>query len=145
MRLMLPLAPLILLAACQGEKNNIGDGAITKQGDAFTAITEQETFHFTGTEPFWGGNVTGETLLWNTPENPEGKTMTVQRFAGNNGLAYTGELGTAMFDMAVTKSQCSDGMSDRTYPFTVTVQISEQVRRGCGWTEARPFQGTEQP
>lgn len=143
MRLLLPLAPLMLLAACGG--NETADGTITKEGDSFAAITEQETFHFTGTEPFWGGTVTGTTLTWNTPENPEGETVPVQRFSGNNGLAYTGELGPAMFDMAVTKASCSDGMSDRTYPFTVTVQISEQVRRGCGWTEAKPFEGAERP
>lgn len=144
MRPLLPLAPLILLAACQGERNGAA-GTITEKGNAFAAITEQETFHFTGTEPFWGGSVTGKTLTWTTPENLEGEAIPVQRFTGNNGLAYTGELAAKTFDMAVTHAPCSDGMSDRTYPFTVTVQISGEVRRGCGWTKAKPFEGAEHP
>lgn len=146
MRPLLPLLPLALLAACQpsGEEDATKDTAAPKPG-AFAAITEQETLHFTGTEPFWNGTVTGKTLVWSTTEEPESQTIPVQRFTGNNALAYTGELGPRMFDMAVAQAACNDGMSDRTYPFTVTVQISDEVRQGCGWTDAKPFEGAEKP
>ena len=45
------------------------------------------------------------------------------RFAGRGGLSYSGTIDGRSFDMAVTPAECSDGMSDRTYPFVVTLRI----------------------
>ncbi len=78
---------------------------------------------FTGAEPFWGGEVAGGTLSYSTPETPDGETIAVERFAGRGGLSFNGTLGEQAFEMMVTPLECSDGMSDRTYPFTVTLQI----------------------
>ena len=47
--------------------------------------------------------------------------------------------------MMVTPLACSDGMSDRTYPFTVTLGIGEDKRNGCAWSEQHPFDGPEHP
>ena len=47
--------------------------------------------------------------------------------------------------MTVTPLSCSDGMSDRTYPFTVTLEIGEETRNGCGWTDRQPFEGPANP
>jgi uncharacterized membrane protein len=78
-------------------------------------------------------------LLYTTPENPGGTTISVSRTAGNNGLGFNGEMGGRRFDMAVSLADCSDGMSERTYPFTVTLSFGAEQRGGCGWTAARPF------
>ena len=67
------------------------------------------------------------------------------RFAGNNGLAISGDPGTAAFDLSVTPGACSDGMSDRTYPFTATLLIGNEQRQGCAWTDSQPFTGPERP
>ena len=69
----------------------------------------------------------------------------VAAFAGRNGLSLSGEIEDAPFDMAITPGECSDGMSDRTYPFTVTLQVSGEQRSGCAWTESKPFSGPEHP
>ena len=47
--------------------------------------------------------------------------------------------------MTVTPGACSDGMSDRTYPYTVTLKIGDDTREGCAWTDAQPFEGPEAP
>jgi uncharacterized membrane protein len=47
--------------------------------------------------------------------------------------------------MMVTPLECSDGMSDRIYPFTVTLKIGDDLRSGCGWTERQRFTGPEAP
>ena len=113
--------------------------------EVYDGIAADEAVRFTGTEPFWGGEVTGESLTYTTLENPDGETIAVKRFAGMNGLGYSGELDGKSFDMTVTPGECSDGMSDRTYPFTVTLSIADGLRNGCGWTAARPFTGDEMP
>ena len=61
------------------------------------------------------------------------------------GLGFSGTLDGAAFDMTVTPGACSDGMSDRTYPYTVTLKIGDDTREGCAWTDAQPFEGPEAP
>ena len=148
-RMLSVLALSCALAACNSSGGGNGNsGNLTSEsrpGNAFSAIGEAEVLRFTGTEPFWGGTVSGKTLTYNTPENPDGIALPVERFAGNNGLSFNGAMGDQPFDMAVTLAACSDGMSDRTYPFTVTLRLSGEMRQGCGWTDAKPFEGPKAP
>jgi uncharacterized membrane protein len=133
------LATIVLLAACQSP----GETAPTTE--AYDGIGESETVRFTGTEPFWGGEASGTQLLYSTIDDQDGTTIAVERFAGNAGIGYSGTLGGAAFDMTVTEGECSDGMSDRTYPFTVTLKIGAEQRNGCGWTDRRPYTGPANP
>lgn len=145
-RLLFLAAALALpLGACQAGPEGPNGTTRDTPGDAFSAIEPEETVHFTGTEPFWGGEVVGASLTYSTPENVDGTTIAVERFAGNNGLGYSGTLEEQPFDMTVTPGECSDGMSDRTYPFTVTLRIGNGQRNGCAWTERMPFTGPKHP
>jgi len=96
---------------------------------------------FTGTEPFWGGQVSGTTLTYQTPDDRAGQILTVGRFAGRNGISFSGDLGGQPFVLAVTPGKCSDGMSDRAYPFTVTLQVRGEQRQGCAWSDKHPMTG----
>ncbi|MES2699385.1 MAG: hypothetical protein V4647_07225, partial [Pseudomonadota bacterium] len=94
--LVIPAA-LALLAACTSPDSPAGeaDDSLPVPGEVddaqpFSAIAEDEVIHFTGTEPFWGGEVTGGELTWSTPENIDGETIAVARFAGRGGLSFTG-------------------------------------------------------
>ncbi|MXP45618.1 COG3650 family protein [Allopontixanthobacter sediminis] len=129
---------LVVLAACQ-------NGPEQAAAPKFDGIAKDEVIRFTGTEPFWGGQVEGTMLTYSTPENIDGETIAIKRFAGNHGLGLSGKLGEAAFDMTVTPGECSDGMSDRVYPFTVTLSIDGEMREGCGWTDREPFSGPENP
>ena len=164
---MRPIAPLavagfLLLAACQSETPDApatsdseetavevpADAAIPGSADetaAYAGIAEDEVLRFTGTEPFWGGEVEGKTLTYTTPEDQDGTVIAVERFAGRGGISFSGLLEGADFEMMVTPLECSDGMSDRTYPFTVTLEIGADKRNGCAWSERHPFDGPEHP
>ena len=140
-------AAILLLAACQSEPSAPVPAGNVPSGDShpYDGITEEETLRFLGNEPFWGGQVTGRSLTYTTPENQGGEVLQVERFAGRGGISFSGELGGEEFTMTVTPLSCSDGMSDRTYPFTVTLMIGEDTRNGCGWTERQPFEGPANP
>ena len=142
MRSILSCAALgLALAGCQS-----GEGApASGPTEAFSAIEPSEIIYLTGTEPFWGGEVKGEQALYTTPENQDGSRFEVTRFAGNNGLALTGLIDDRNFDLTVTPGECSDGMSDRTYPYTATLRIGEEQREGCAWTNRQPFDGPQRP
>jgi uncharacterized membrane protein len=152
----LPLAAVCaaLLAACQPgapaapEADDAAGPAAAVPGDAeetapYSGIAEDEVLRFTGNEPFWGGKVSGRTLTYTTPEDQDGTVIAVERFAGRGGISYSGLLEGADFEMIVTPLECSDGMNDRTYPFTVTLSIGEDKRNGCAWSEQHPFEGPQ--
>jgi uncharacterized membrane protein len=161
--IVLPLAAAcaVLLAACQPGAPDApeaaedataapaaADDAVPGDAEetaAYSEIAEDEVLRFTGTEPFWGGQVSGKTLTYSTPEDQDGTVIAVERFAGRGGISYSGLLDGADFEMVVTPLECSDGMSDRTYPFTVTLAIGEDKRNGRAWSEQHPFEGPEHP
>jgi uncharacterized membrane protein len=158
--IVLPLiAACALLSACQpgapdapaaGETAAPAQAGAAVPGDTgetapYSEIAEDEALRFLGNEPFWGGEVSGTTLTYKTPEDQDGTAIEVERFAGRGGIAFSGELDGADFEMTVTPLECSDGMSDRTYPFTVTLEIGEDQRNGCAWSERHPFEGPENP
>lgn len=141
---VLMLAPFLALGACQpgGDAGVPGDSSDSRP---FSGIAQEEVLRFSGTEPFWGGEASGGTLVWTTPDNSEGTDIAVERFAGRGGLSFSGELDGKSFDMMVTPGSCSDGMSDRTYPFVVTVRIAKETLNGCGWTDRQGWSGPEAP
>lgn len=144
--LMLGVIPALFLAACQQAERGTADLPGDDDSTAvYSGIAEDETIRFTGTEPFWGGEVSGVSLQYTTPENIDGVWIPVERFAGRNGLSFSGTHQEADFVLAVTPGECSDGMSDRTYPFTVTLNVSGETRAGCAWTDAQSFTGQDSP
>lgn len=132
-------AAALALAGCAQS-----DG-ISSNAEAYDAISADETLHLLGTEPFWGFEIVGETATFSSPEDIDGSEISVTRFAGNNGLGFSGELNQQPLQIAVTPGDCSDGMSDRSYPFTATITWGEATLYGCGYTDSQPFTGDEAP
>lgn len=132
--LVAAMAALALTACQQGEEAGDvpGDASDTQ---AYDGIGEHDVVRFTGTEPFWGGQVAGTRLTYSTPENIDGETIPVTRFAGRGGLSFSGNLDGRSLDLAITPGDCSDGMSDRIYPFVATLQLGSEQRNGCAWRE----------
>ncbi len=137
------IAAASLLAACQpGGRAGVPDAETQKKLDHIGA---SEVVRLLGTEPFWGGEIKGGNLTYTTPENEAGITIPVERFSGLGGFSYSGIMDGSPLDMMVTLGECSDGMSDRTYPFIVTLKIAGQTRQGCAWTDKMRFNGPENP
>ncbi|HWK42534.1 MAG TPA: hypothetical protein VNR60_11450 [Croceibacterium sp.] len=138
---------MLVLTGCHSDSGDGTSSANIPAGDShpYAEIAEAETLRFIGTEPFWGGQVANGSLLYTTPEDESGQTIKVERFAGRGGLSFNGELNGASLVMTATPSQCSDGMSDRTYPFAVVLKIGGETRNGCAWSDIHPFEGPEAP
>ena len=85
-----------------------------------------------GTEPFWGGLIASDGITLSGVDRPErrfpppGEPMIGGGFAGY-------EVSGARF--TVSAGPCSDGMSDRVYPFKAEVRIGGEVLRGCAIPE----------
>jgi uncharacterized membrane protein len=111
----------------------------------YDGIAEDEVLRFVGTEPFWNAEVRGKAIVFTTPEIPDGTVFTVERFAGRGGISFSGMAEHPDLEVTVTALRCSDGMSDRTYPFTVTFADGMETRHGCGWSDRHPFEGPINP
>jgi uncharacterized membrane protein len=129
-RVISAFAAGVLLASCGGEQdaNVPGD---TGDESAYSGIPEDAVIAVNGTEPFWGGRLAGCTFTYTTPENIDGVAIPVTRFAGRGGLSFSGQLDGQAVDLAITPGGCSDGMSDRTYPYNATLQLGREQRHGC--------------
>jgi uncharacterized membrane protein len=138
----LPLAVLALTAAACTPAQTDG---IDPQGKPFDKVAPTEVVTMLGTEPFWNITVTGTTARYSNPDHPEGTEFPVERFAGNGGLSFTGSLAGAPVTATLTPGQCSDGMSDRTFPFVATIALGGETLKGCGYTDSQPFTGDEAP
>lgn len=133
----------LCLSACQ--QGTGGANAPGTSAEGFTGISENEVITALGNEPFWNARITGGELLYATPENSAGATIAVDRFIGQGGLGFSGTLQGEKFDLLVTPGTCSDTMSDRTYPYTATLQIGGEQRNGCAYTDQQPYQGDAAP
>ncbi|MET4133436.1 putative membrane protein [Porphyrobacter sp. MBR-155] len=133
-------ALLMGLTACSPAKQTIDPA-----GETFAAVAPDEVITLTGTEPFWGVRISGGQANYANPDHPEGYDFAVERFAGNNGLGFSGTMEGAAVTITLTPGACSDGMSDRTYPYVATIALGDETLRGCGYTDRQPFTGDAAP
>lgn len=137
------LAVYLALAACGGTGSELpGDSADHRP---WQGIGPDEAISIVGTEPFWGGTVTRGQLTYTTPDDPDGRSIAVSRFGGRGGLSFSGDLDGQALTLAITPGACSDGMSDRAFPYTVTMLLGSERRKGCAWTDAQPFKEVARP
>ena len=104
-----------------------------------------ERYRAIGTEPFWDLRI-GRDLVF----TDRGTNFTVSQRAPQPIIGFAGEIyRTPRIEVNITHSNCSDGMSDRTYPDTVHVRVDGRDYRGCGaasaWFDSVDEQGRPRP
>lgn len=87
-----------------------------------------------GTEPFWGARIEGRCVTYSTPDNPDGTRIWTRLTGSASQRIWTGALDGQRFVLELQKAigaSCSDGMSDRRYPFDAKLQLGNARERGC--------------
>ncbi len=108
---------------------------VTAQRAAYRAI---------GTEPFWDLKIDDAMMVFTDRGNGVGVSEPAPRVtSGAGGERFRGR----RLVVGVVHAPCSDGMSDRVYPDTVTVGVDRHAYRGCGaaaawFAAAREQEGT---
>ena len=90
-----------------------------------------------GTEPFWAIDLTGTALVYSGADRPEQRAPR-PRASVQGTVARLEARTTAGTPIAITlaATECSDGMSDRTYPLTAIVTVGEETLNGCAASTA---------
>jgi hypothetical protein len=78
-----------------------------------------------------GADIDGTVLTYSTPDFPAGAKITVARRAGPDFVEFAGTLDGKPLTLRIAAGPCSDGMSDRVYPYAVTREIGPDIERGC--------------
>jgi uncharacterized membrane protein len=86
-----------------------------------------------GTEPFWNARVDGRCVTYSHPDDQRGTRIWTRYTAGaGGGGTWSGALGGRRFELRIRPQPgCSDGMSDRRYPFAAELAVAGEQRRGC--------------
>lgn len=92
-------------------------------------------FRGLGTEPFWSLEVdAGQAPAMRLDLDMGQRRLLVAAaapLAQGEGWSGTADDGSAV-TLAVTRGDCSDGMSDQTYPAGIELRVGEDSFRGCG-------------
>jgi len=84
-----------------------------------------------GTEPFWAVKIRPREILLLRPDQPPLRMSNPgPRITGDQAI-WAGRAGGEPLIVAIWLHDCSDGMSDRAYPFAAEVQIGEASLKGC--------------
>ena len=134
MRLASLIAAATALAALTACSQPTAEKAPAAAAEARTlaGVDLDQPLRVLGTEPFWAVEITPAGLTYSGIDRPEQK-------AANPGPALQGTVAVwtteteakAALVVTLTATDCSDGMSDRTYPLTAKVEIGDDELTGC--------------
>lgn len=90
-----------------------------------------------GTEPFWAVEITPTGLTYSGVDRPEQKAANPGPILQGTVAIWTTETDAGdKLEVTVMATDCSDGMSDRTYPLTAKVEIGGERLTGCAASSA---------
>ena len=135
MRALAVLAPLavLILAACS--RDETPDQPAPEPAGPETVLGEvnlEEPLRALGTEPFWAVTIDGNGLVYSGVDRPEERAPNAGPQMAGTTATWSGQTDQGrVIRVTLIETQCSDGMSDRTYPLTARVEIGEELLNGC--------------
>lgn len=122
---------VVLVAGCGEGEPQAADSTVGSK-DVSTASMTSEPLRVLGNEPFWALDIDSSGLRFITPDDTSGIRFPPSTpSASADTTVWTGATERAAFDVRVWRAQCSDGMSDRIYPYTARVRIDSTTYNGC--------------
>lgn len=145
MRLIPAFAVLTLLAACtQDPPQGPDQPEPPAPPPVLGGVDLGQPLRALGAEPFWGVDITPTAIKYAGVDRPEqtapnpGPTIT-----GTTAAYATQTVQGDRLEITLIATECSDGMSDRTYPLTARVVIGAETLQGCAASTAAIMGGGE--
>ena len=130
------VSAVVALTACSQPEAEKAPAA-PAEPRALAGVDLDQPLRVLGTEPFWAIDITPQGLTYSGVDRPEQK-------APNSGPALQGTVAIwteqteakGPLEVTLMATDCSDGMSDRTYPLTAKVEIGDETLTGCAASTA---------
>ena len=88
-----------------------------------------------GTEPFWAVELTGSELVYSGADRPEQRAPQSEPTMQGTMAVWEATTGAGNpLKVSLTATDCSDGMSEVSYPLTALVEIGDEPLMGCAAT-----------
>lgn len=97
-------------------------------GCGHVAAQPKPPYRAIGTEPFWELTIDANLVFTDRGNGMSVREPAPRVAATAAGRTYRGR----RLVVTITRGPCSDGMSDRSYPDSVSVRVDGQAYRGCG-------------
>lgn len=90
-----------------------------------------------GTEPFWSVELTGTEMVYGGLDRPEQRAPQPKATIQGTTATFEGVTGAGTaIRVMLAATECSDGMSDLTYPLSAIVKIGDETLNGCAGSSA---------
>jgi len=124
----------VLNAGCgaEGSRQSADSSSSAAPPDSMTVAIVAEPLRALGTEPFWALDVDSNGLRFITPDDTSGiRFGPIAPTVVADTVVWSGQSDRMAIDVRVWTEKCSDGMSDREYPYASQVTIAGTTYRGC--------------
>lgn len=124
----------ILTAGCSAEssRQSADSSASAVPLDSTTVAIMAEPLRALGTEPFWALDVDIGGLRFITPDDTSGiRFAPIEPTVVADTVVWSGQTDGMAIEVRVWTEKCSDGMSDREYPYASQVGIGGIRYHGC--------------
>ena len=132
MRIAVAALSLVILSACSEAVEAPQPAPAPEQPPVLAGVDLSRPVRALGTEPFWGVDLTGTELVYAGADRPEQRAPQPRPLIQGTTATYEAvtSAGTSISVM-LAATECSDGMSDRTYPLSAVVRLGDETLTGC--------------
>jgi uncharacterized membrane protein len=131
-RLALPCLAVLALAACsEPGADKAETPAATPSEAELGGVRLSEPISVLGTEPFWNIIITPAGMTYSSPDTEDLSAANPGPVIRGTTATYETRLGERPLELTLIATECSDGMSDRTYPLTAIAELGDTRLNGC--------------
>jgi uncharacterized membrane protein len=135
----------LALAACgdQSDRTEAVEISTPVAPAVLAGVDLEQPIRALGTEPFWSVDLNGSEMTYTAPEPPELRAPQPAPVMQGTIAIYESAVQSQAFKVTLTATECSDGMSDRTYPLSAIVRIGDRTLTGCAAARSAIMTGGE--
>ena len=112
-------------------------GAAAARGETEPRPVFELPMRLVGTEPFWGGRIARDGITISGADRPDTRFPYRDPVVTGAGARFQSQsAGAFPLEITLVRETCSDGMSDKRYPFEATVVLGKETLKGCAIREA---------
>lgn len=134
MRVILAALAVLSLAACSPAEE---PAPAPEPAPVLGGVDLARPVRALGTEPFWSVELTGTEMVYTTPDSPGLRAPQPNPVVQGTTATWDAETADGVaLRVTLVSTECSDGMSDRTYPLTAIVKVGDRDLTGCAASTA---------